>query len=97
MFAFILALLIVRGFAKGLAVAQKIAANAPMSNYAVIQALPRITELSKPQRRVLGVLIEKGFVINVSVSGFHTPSSSPLRIPQSLRLFVNSYTGFFSH
>ena len=34
------------GFAKGLALAQKIAGNAPMSNYAVIQALPRIGELA---------------------------------------------------
>ncbi len=34
-----------QGLAKGLALAQKIAANAPMSNYAVIQALPRIAEL----------------------------------------------------
>lgn len=37
------------GLAKGLALAQKIAANAPMSNYAVIQALPRISELSPEQ------------------------------------------------
>ncbi|MEO7244039.1 MAG: crotonase/enoyl-CoA hydratase family protein [Rubrivivax sp.] len=37
------------GFAKGLALAQKIAANAPMSNYAVIQALPRIGELAPEQ------------------------------------------------
>ena len=34
-----------QGLAKGLALAKKIAANAPMSNYAVIQALPRIAEL----------------------------------------------------
>ena len=34
-----------QGLAKGLALAQKIAGNAPMSNYAVIQALPRIAEL----------------------------------------------------
>jgi len=32
--------------AKAMALAEKIAANAPMSNYAVIQALPRITELA---------------------------------------------------
>ena len=37
------------GLAKGMALAQKIAANAPMSNYAVIQALPRITELAPDQ------------------------------------------------
>jgi (methylthio)acryloyl-CoA hydratase len=37
------------GLAKGLALAGKIAANAPMSNYAVIQALPRIGELSPEQ------------------------------------------------
>lgn len=37
------------GLAKGLALAQKIAANAPMSNYAVIQALPRIAELAPEQ------------------------------------------------
>jgi enoyl-CoA hydratase/carnithine racemase len=37
------------GLAKGLALAQKIAANAPMSNYAVIQALPRIAELAPDQ------------------------------------------------
>jgi (methylthio)acryloyl-CoA hydratase len=34
-----------QGLAKAMALAQKIAANAPMSNYAVIQALPRIAEL----------------------------------------------------
>ncbi len=34
------------GLAKGLALAERIAANAPMSNYAVIQALPRIAELA---------------------------------------------------
>jgi enoyl-CoA hydratase/carnithine racemase len=38
-----------QGLAKGLALAQKIAANAPMSNYAVIQALPRIAELAPDQ------------------------------------------------
>ena len=37
------------GLAKGLTLAQKIAANAPMSNYAVIQALPRIAELAPEQ------------------------------------------------
>lgn len=35
------------GFAKGIALAQKIAANAPLSNYAVMQALPRIADLSQ--------------------------------------------------
>ncbi len=34
------------GLAKGLALAQKIATNAPLSNYAVTQALPRIADLS---------------------------------------------------
>jgi enoyl-CoA hydratase/carnithine racemase len=33
------------GLAKGLALAQKICGNAPLSNFAVIQALPRIAEL----------------------------------------------------
>jgi len=37
------------GLAKGLALAERIAANAPMSNYAVIQALPRIAELAPEQ------------------------------------------------
>ncbi len=36
------------GFAKGVALAQKIAANAPLSNFAVMQALPRIADLSQP-------------------------------------------------
>jgi enoyl-CoA hydratase/carnithine racemase len=35
-----------QGLAKGLALAQKICGNAPLSNFAVIQALPRIAELS---------------------------------------------------
>lgn len=35
-----------QGLAKAMALAEKIAANAPMSNYAVIQALPRIAELA---------------------------------------------------
>ena len=34
------------GMAKGLALANKICGNAPLSNFAVIQALPRIAELS---------------------------------------------------
>lgn len=33
------------GLAKGMALAQKISTNAPLSNFAVIQALPRIAEL----------------------------------------------------
>jgi enoyl-CoA hydratase/carnithine racemase len=33
------------GLAKGMALAQKICGNAPLSNFAVIQALPRIAEL----------------------------------------------------
>lgn len=35
------------GLAKGLELAQKIAGNAPLSNYAVLQALPRIAEMSQ--------------------------------------------------
>jgi enoyl-CoA hydratase/carnithine racemase len=35
------------GFAKGCELAAKIAANAPLSNYAVMQALPRIADLSQ--------------------------------------------------
>jgi enoyl-CoA hydratase/carnithine racemase len=35
------------GLAKGLELAHKIAANAPLSNYAVMQALPRIADLSQ--------------------------------------------------
>lgn len=34
------------GLAKGMALAQKICGNAPLSNFAVIQALPRIAELA---------------------------------------------------
>jgi enoyl-CoA hydratase/carnithine racemase len=34
------------GLAKALALAEKIAANAPLSNYAITQALPRIADLS---------------------------------------------------
>lgn len=37
------------GLAKGLALAHRIAGNAPLSNFAVIQALPRITELPPEQ------------------------------------------------
>jgi enoyl-CoA hydratase/carnithine racemase len=35
------------GFAKGLQLAEKIAANAPLSNFAVMHALPRIADLSQ--------------------------------------------------
>jgi enoyl-CoA hydratase/carnithine racemase len=35
------------GFAKGCELAAKIASNAPLSNYAVMQALPRIADLSQ--------------------------------------------------
>ena len=35
------------GLAKGIALATRIAANAPLSNYAVMQALPRIADLSQ--------------------------------------------------
>ena len=34
------------GLAKGLAIAKRIATNAPLSNFAIIQALPRIAEMS---------------------------------------------------
>jgi enoyl-CoA hydratase/carnithine racemase len=34
-----------KGFAKGLELAQRIAANAPLTNFAVTQALPRIAEM----------------------------------------------------
>jgi (methylthio)acryloyl-CoA hydratase len=34
-----------RGLAKGIELAQKIAGNAPLSNFAVMQALPRIADL----------------------------------------------------
>ena len=36
------------GFAKGCELAAKIASNAPLSNFAVMQALPRIADLSQP-------------------------------------------------
>jgi enoyl-CoA hydratase/carnithine racemase len=35
------------GLAKGLELAQRIASNSPLSNYAVVQALPRIADLSQ--------------------------------------------------
>jgi (methylthio)acryloyl-CoA hydratase len=35
------------GLAKGIELARKIAANAPLSNFAVVQALPRIADLSQ--------------------------------------------------
>jgi enoyl-CoA hydratase/carnithine racemase len=37
------------GFAKALALAQRIAGNAPMSNFAVMHALPRIADQSQDQ------------------------------------------------
>jgi len=37
------------GMARGLELAQKIAANAPMTNYAVMHALPRIAEATRDQ------------------------------------------------
>jgi enoyl-CoA hydratase/carnithine racemase len=37
------------GFAKALALAQRIASNAPMSNFAVMHALPRIADQSQEQ------------------------------------------------
>jgi enoyl-CoA hydratase/carnithine racemase len=36
------------GVAKGIELARKIATNAPLSNFAVMQALPRIADLSQP-------------------------------------------------
>jgi enoyl-CoA hydratase/carnithine racemase len=36
------------GLAKGIELAKKIAANAPLSNFAVMHALPRIADLSQP-------------------------------------------------
>ena len=36
------------GFAKALELAQRIAANAPLSNFAITQALPRIADMSQP-------------------------------------------------
>ncbi|WP_156824581.1 MULTISPECIES: crotonase/enoyl-CoA hydratase family protein [Caldimonas] len=38
-----------QGLAKAMELARKIASNAPLSNFAVMQALPRIAELSQPQ------------------------------------------------
>jgi hypothetical protein len=35
------------GLAKGIELAQKIAGNAPLSNYAVMQALPRIADMTQ--------------------------------------------------
>lgn len=35
-----------QGLAKGFALAEKIAANAPLSNFAILQALPRIAEMA---------------------------------------------------
>ena len=39
------------GFAKGCELAQKMAGNAPLSNFAVMQALPRNADLSQPDGR----------------------------------------------
>jgi enoyl-CoA hydratase/carnithine racemase len=38
-----------QGLAKALALAEKIAANAPLSNFAITQALPRIADMPAPQ------------------------------------------------
>jgi enoyl-CoA hydratase/carnithine racemase len=61
------------GFAKGLALAQKIAGNAPMSNYAVIQALPRIGELAPEQGLFMESLVA---AIESSVSTFSVAASA---------------------
>jgi (methylthio)acryloyl-CoA hydratase len=45
------------GLAKGLALAERIAANAPMSNYAVVQALPRIAELAPAEGLFMEALV----------------------------------------
>jgi enoyl-CoA hydratase/carnithine racemase len=37
-----------QGFAKAVELAQKMATNAPLSNFAVMQALPRIADMSQP-------------------------------------------------
>ena len=37
------------GFVKAMALAQKIATNAPLSNYAVLHALPRIAEMGQDE------------------------------------------------
>ena len=37
-----------QGFAKAVELAEKIAGNAPLSNFAVMQALPRIADMSQP-------------------------------------------------
>ena len=37
-----------QGFAKAVELAEKIASNAPLSNFAVMQALPRIADMSQP-------------------------------------------------
>ena len=46
-----------QGLAKGLALAQKIATNAPLSNYAITQALPRIADLSASDGLFMEALI----------------------------------------
>ena len=45
------------GLAKGLELAQKIATNAPLSNYAITQALPRIADLSASDGLFMEALI----------------------------------------
>ena len=45
------------GFATALALAQKIAANAPVTNFAVLQALPRIADSSPSQGYLLEALM----------------------------------------
>lgn len=45
------------GFAKALELARKIAANAPVTNFAVLQALPRIAESSPSQGYLLEALM----------------------------------------
>jgi enoyl-CoA hydratase/carnithine racemase len=37
-----------QGFAKAVELAQKMASNAPLSNFSVMQALPRIADMSQP-------------------------------------------------
>jgi enoyl-CoA hydratase/carnithine racemase len=46
-----------QGLAKALALAEKIAANAPLSNYAITQALPRIAELAPGEGLFMEALI----------------------------------------
>ena len=41
------------GFAKGMELARKAASNAPMTNFAILQALPRIAEAARPTGHLL--------------------------------------------